>query len=102
MSSDRRRDRRPRRPPPPVASGGRGHSRLLLAFVLVLGIWIGRIIVVAPSGMQGALDIVLAFVSAAIVAVWYRRRVRRALDQRAARRGRAQRPPIEDGRTHED
>jgi hypothetical protein len=89
-----RRGRRGARPPqPPAAPAQRFRgipvTRLGLLVLLLLGFWLGRAASLFPGDV---LDVAVAVVSAVALALWYRRRAREYMRQRAAARERASKP----------
>lgn len=83
-----RRRFRPRRgeaapAPRPAADPPRAdRAGAALGLALLAGYWIGRSALVLPADALRAADIAAALLSAALLAIWYRRRARRWLGGR--------------------
>lgn len=89
MAARRRfRPRRGEAAPAPRAAADRpraGRAGAALVLALLAGYWIGRSALVLPADALQAADIAAALLSAALLAIWWRRRARRWI----GRRGRA-------------
>ena len=59
--------------------------------LLVLGYWLGRFATLIPPDGVFVFDVLVAAGGALLLALWYRRRMRRYLVQRAAERERERR-----------
>lgn len=75
----------PRRLPPPTERPSDAVDRPPLDragtpgrwLMLVIGLWLGRLSVVAPPAIGRLLDLAFVLAAAALVALWYRARARR-------------------------
>ena len=90
--SARRPERRQQRPPAaPLSVAAPGGIRLGVLGLLVLGYWLARFAAFIPGDGIFVLDVLVAAGGALLLALWYRRRMRRYLVQRAAERERDRR-----------
>ena len=90
--SAHRPERRKQRPPAaPLSVAAPRGIRLGVVGLLVLGYWLGRFATLIPPDGVFVFDVLAAAGGALLLALWYRRRMRRYLVQRAAERERERR-----------